>query len=327
MTTRSRLLLLILSGLLLALVAGGYVVQASHRGRTSAPTGTIDLGHPGQLLFRNAGTGPSSGMLASVPLSDLSGQRTISDLSCVRLYAAAGSGVCLTVERSAIPKIYAVVLDRSLHQVRRVSLPGAPSRARVSASGRMISWTVFTSGDSYNNPNLSTRTGIFDDRTGQLIPSLESFTLLKDGHRYTAPDLNYWGVTFAADDAHFYATARTGGKTYLVQGAMATRILRTLHDNVECPSLSPDGNRLVFKRATGDPTRPWRLYVLELASSRETALAEPQSVDDQAAWLDEHTVIYGKVDGATTDLWAVPADGGGAPRMLVRNAFSPAVLR
>jgi hypothetical protein len=60
---------------------------------------------------------------------------------------------------------------------------------------------------------------------------------------------------------------------------------------------------------------------------RETPLAEPRSVDDQAAWLDDQTVMYGRVDGATTDVWTVPADGTGSPRLLVRQAFSPAVIR
>nr|BFE82717.1 hypothetical protein GCM10020093_053180 [Planobispora longispora] len=38
-------------------------------------------------------------------------------------------------------------------------------------------------------------------------------------------------------------------------------------------------------------------------------LAETADVDDQAAWLDPRTVMYAK-DG---DIWAVPADGTGAP--------------
>ena len=45
---------------------------------------------------------------------------------------------------------------------------------------------------------------------------------------------------------------------------------------------------------------------------KETQLAETRSVDDQALWQDDHTVLYG-LDNA---VWAVPADGSGAPRKL-----------
>jgi Tol biopolymer transport system component len=119
---------------------------------------------------------------------------------------------------------------------------------------------------------------------------------------------------------------RTKGTTYLVEGRMTDRTMRTVRKNVECPSISPDGTRLVFKKATGDPSRPWRLHTLDLRTMRETPLAEPNSVDDQAAWLDDQTVMYGRVDGGTTDVWEVPADGTGTPRVLIRNAFSPTVI-
>jgi hypothetical protein len=318
--------ILITAALVLVPIAAGYVVFAAHRtsaGRASA-VGTLRLDAHGLILFRDAA--PNS-PIAEVPLARPGAARTIGRLSCVRVYTAAGTGVCLSVRVAAVPSVYAVVLGPGLRELRRVKLPGAPSRARVSASGRMISWTVFVSGDSYTSPNLSTRTGVLDLRTGNVVMSLEDFALYKDGRRYTAPDVNYWGVTFTADDDHFYATVRTKGKTYLVEGDVAARTMRTLRENVECPSLSPDGTRLVFKKATGVPGRPWRLDVLDLRTMRETPLAETRSVDDQAAWLDDHTVMYGMLDGGTPDVWAVPADGGGTPRLLIHRAYSPSVLR
>jgi dipeptidyl aminopeptidase/acylaminoacyl peptidase len=329
------------AALLLAVVAVVYVARAADRtavpddgtGRTragalpgNAVPGAVALDRPGQLIFRDAAPGPRNGRLAAVSLADPGGRRTVSALSCVRVYAAARSGVCLAVERGAIPKINAVVVDANLRPVRRVKLAGAPSRARISASGRMVSWTVFVSGDSYLSSGFSTRTGILDLRTGRATGNIENFTVYKDLARYRSVDVNFWGITFAADDNRFYATLRTKGRTYLVAGDYARRTLRTLRENVECPSLSPDGSRLAFKKATGEPARPWRLHVLDLRTMRETPLAERRSVDDQAAWLDERTVMYGRVDGETPNIWTVPADGTGTPRLLVKQAFSPAVI-
>ncbi len=100
--------------------------------------------------------------------------------------------------RSLLPRSVAIVLDQNLREVRRLNLAGTPSRARVSASGRMISWTAFVTGDSYNKSAFSTRTSILDTRTGYLINSIEDIHLRLDGRRYRSPDVNYWGVSFAA---------------------------------------------------------------------------------------------------------------------------------
>ncbi|MFB4316849.1 hypothetical protein [Actinomadura sp. 21ATH] len=294
---------------------------------TGAGASGLDLARAGTLLFRNAAPGPESGRLASVPVKAPGGTRTVSDLPCVRVHARNGTGACLTVERGAHTQAYALALDRRGAVTRKVPIPGAPSRAQVSPSGRMISWTVFVSGDSYAGGDLSTRTGILDTRTGHVIPDLERFTLLQDGRPNTSVDLNYWGVTFTGDDDRFYATAKTKGVTYLVQGRVSTQAMWTMRTGVECPSLSPDGTRLAFKKATGDPSRPWRLHVLELRGMKETALAETASIDDQAIWLDGRSVAYGRLRGGAGEVWTVPADGSGAPRILLASAFSPAVIR
>ncbi|WP_262286728.1 hypothetical protein [Micromonospora sp. MA102] len=120
----------------------------------------------------------------------------------------------------------------------------------------------------------------------------------------------------------------TGGKRYLVRGDLAARTVTTLAENVECPSLSPDGRRIAFKRAIdADPARGWRLSVLDLATLRVRATTEPASVDDQAAWLDDATLAYTlRGDDGRPDVWAVPADGTGRPRLLVPGAESPSPL-
>lgn len=322
----------------LALVAGVVVLRSGGDGRAPVrPAGAValNLDRPGRLLFRQAGPGPDAGRLATVPLAVTAGGpavigtggRTIGDLSCARVYAAGGTGVCLTVERKAVAQTYAVLLDARGRRSHLFPIDGVPSRARVSASGRMVSWTTFVEGHGYRSGNLSTRTGVFDRRTGRLWLDLEKFRLFRDGRRDWSADLNYWGVTFTGDDDRFYATVRSGERTSLVEGRVSTRTMRALRANVECPSLSPDGTRLAFKKATGDPARPWRLHTLDLRTMRETALAETAPVDDQAAWIDDRTVAYGRVRGGTTDVWTVPADGTGPSRLLLENAFSPAAIR
>jgi hypothetical protein len=63
--------------------------------------------------------------------------------------------------------------------------------------------------------------------------------------------------------------------------------------------------------------------MLDLATMTETPLAETRNIDDQAEWLDDHTVLYG--DGE--NIYQVPADGSGTPSMFIADGLSPAVVR
>ena len=69
---------------------------------------------------------------------------------------------------------------------------------------------------------------------------------------------------------------------------------------MECPSLSPDGTRIAYKKNTGGTLAAhWRVAFLDLATGKETVLSEPRSVDDQIEWLDDQTLLYGLArDGA-----------------------------
>jgi hypothetical protein len=217
------------------------------------------------------------------------------------------------------------VLDRDLAVERTLPVNGIPTRARMSADGRVVAWTVFVSGDSYTSSGFSTRSGILDLATGVLTTSLEDFAVLDDaGRRHKPPaDANFWGVSFADDDNTFYATMATGDHFYLVQGDFAAETVTVLSDGVECPSLSPDGTRLVYKHRLSD--RTWRLEVYDLDSGRRTPLAETANVDDQGSWIDDQTVAYGKVDPRSGEVgvWTVPADGSGTPVRLAADAESP----
>ncbi|RAJ44128.1 hypothetical protein K353_01597 [Kitasatospora sp. SolWspMP-SS2h] len=338
-SVRRKLLVLLLAVLLLATVgtvAVRYAAQRSDRrdqeqaGGPPVHEGKVALDASGerQLLIRNLAWGPHRDEVAAVPADDPDGPRTASGVTCLRFHAAGGTGICLQAERGALDDTYhASVLDSALHEVRRFPAPGIPTRARVSPSGHLVGWTVFVSGDSYAGTDFSTRTAIVDTRDWTFYDNLENFRVIRDGHQVQAADVNVWGVTFA-DDSGFYATVATGGRTYLVRGDLAARTLTTLHQNVECPSLSPDGTRIAYKKrvADADPAAPWRLYVLDLATMTETATAEQRNIDDQALWSDDRTLLYSMPGDYGSDLWSVPADGTGAPALLVRSAVAPAYL-
>ncbi|WP_405654255.1 TolB family protein [Streptomyces sp. RK9] len=327
-STRLRVVSVVAAAALLAAVAVTYTVRAVHRAEPIASSSEFAL-DPGHLYFRSTQSG--AGRVARLPASG-TGPRTPNGPSCERFYAAGGTALCLLRRPGIPPKSYAVVLDERLREKRRVALTGIPNRARVSASGRMLSWTMFTTGDSYagGNSSFSTRTSILDTRTGYLVKNMEEIPLTLDGRRYHSPDVNYWGVTFARDDNRFYATVSTKGKTYLVRGDMRKWSARALRENVECPSLSPDNTRLAFKkRVRGGTKNPWRLYVLDLRTLREHPLAERHSVDDQAAWLDDDTLAYALPgrEGRKQDIWTARADGTGRPELRVPGGSSPARVR
>ncbi|MFI8519986.1 TolB family protein [Streptomyces sp. NPDC085481] len=330
-TQRVRILVTVLAAVLLAGLATTAVVRARQNAASASPDG----GH-GAIAAASPDAprppGPrlqvlSNGLLSTVDLADPSGTRTVTTQKCDRAYTAGGTTACLT-PAGALSGPRLLVLGPDGRVRRSIPLTGLPNRTRVSADGRMVAWTLFVGGDSYAGGGFSTRTGILDTRSGRLIGSLEDFTVFREGRRYRAADINVWGVTFAADDNRFYATVSSAGTRSLVEGDVRARTLRTLADDVECPSLSPDGTRIAFKHAVdADPGKGWRLSVLDLATLRRTQLAETRTVDDQAAWLDDRTVAYGlqRADG-TNDVWGVPADGTGRPRTLVLGANSPAVL-
>ena len=242
-------------------------------------------------------------------------------LVCERVYFSGGRGLCLMPRQETLQQaVNARIFGLDFRPVRTVRLDGLRSRARVSPGGRYGAATTFVTGHSYRDAGFSTYTALIDMARGKLLANLEQFEVRRDGKRFDRIDFNFWGVTFGRDERRFYATLSTGGKFYLVEGDVQTRRARVIADRVECPSLSPDETRIAFKRRQG---RNWRLYVLELATGREIPLAETRSVDDQVEWLDDERILYGLVQ----DVWVVRADGGGRPRVYIRNALSPAVVR
>lgn len=274
-----------------------------------------------RALDRSRGAA-SFGVLA---VREANGSPRLLGLQCERVYAVARAGICLARKQSLTGSYEARILGPDLRVRTSIKLSGVPSRARVSADGRYGASTTFVSGHSYAKPGaFSTQTTLFDMRRGKRITDLERFKFeTRDGSRIDAPDVNLWGVTFARDSDRFYATLATGGRTHLIEGSMRDRSGRVIHDNVECPSLSPDGTRIGYKKLVGKDPAVWRFHVLDLATGRETPLAEERPIDDQLEWLDDDNLLYRSGE----QVWTVPADGSGTPRRYLAQADSPAVVR
>lgn len=274
---------------------------------------TLDREHPANY-----------GRFAVAPLTaEGPGAPVLAGPVCERVTFRAGRGLCLG--RASATTFPAIQLDDSMKETRRFTLAGVPSRTRISPDGRWGGVTAFLTGHSYAQPGaFSTAATILDLTSGKVVGDLEKdFKIYRDGKLVDARDRNYWGLTFAADGDTFYATLATGSKTWLIRGSINARRAETIHDNVECPSLSPDGTRIGYKKAVGHDPTVWRFSVLDLATGRDTQLAETRPIDDQVEWLDDEHLLYR--DGEQT--WTVDADGGGKPRLWLKASDSPAVVR
>jgi len=263
------------------------------------------------------------GKVALSPLEPAAATRRMTPLTCARLHFAAGQGLCLSASEADVKKTLLRTFGADLSPRWSTELSGVPSRARVSPDGRYGAVTIFVTGHSYSDAAMSTQTLILDMAADRVVGDLEKFEIARDGARFEAPDVNLWGVTFARDANRFYATLSSGGKTWLVEGDVAARKLRALRENVECPSMSPDGRRLGFKKRMGGPGA-WRLSVLDLETLQDRQLdGEDRPIDDQVEWLDGDHIVY--KHGA--DVWTLPVDGSAPARVFLPRASSPVVVR
>jgi hypothetical protein len=329
--------------LLLCVAAAGVIVAVVHDARTPGQAPIASTATPGtsaplavtepraRLYFRSAAA-ESFGKLAYVELG--TGERNISvvDLACEAVHASGGRGICLSVDRSLMTPFVTKIFDVADHSVRAtLPLAGLPSRTRVARNGRLGATTVFVTGHGYDSVEFSTQTLLLDLDTGTALADVEQFEFLADGKPIRESDFNVWGVTFLEDGNTFYATLSTQMRHLLVRGDARARQAHVVHENVECPSVSPDGTRVAYKRRylDGNFVR-WQLYVLDLRTNEEIPLGENRSVDDQLEWLDDERVLYTLIDTSGivgNSVWTIAADGTGKAERFLAAASSPALVR
>lgn len=289
---------------------------------------------PAQLFFRYNGVDSHYGALAHTRTDRLNQVSYVDTLHCEVVHVSGGKGICLTADRGVFTTYAALLFDAETFQVTaRIPLDGIPSRCRMSIDGKLAALTIFVSGHGYATLDFSTQTLLIDVESGTVLADIEKdFTVTRAGKPFKNEDFNFWGVTFTSDVKNFYATLSTEGKHFLVRGDIAGRTATVEHENVECPSVSPDDSRVAYKKRFMRGSRIlWQLHVLDLKTRKETPLSEKRSIDDQLEWLDTHTVLYsvpaGNASGASTEVWMAPADGGAEPKLFLANAYSPAVAR
>ncbi len=330
MTDGARFRILLVVVAVVAVTTSAYVVSRIRDDRAQtqatrdqalvqAPTGP-------RIVFRNTTIDGTNGEVAAVPLDDPSGKRAFLGMVCDRVDANNHEMACLRTKRGVVTT-FGQTIFRGGEKAASWARPGIPSRTRLSPSGRLVADTVFVSGHSYMQTGFSTATEI-RSVDGASYGNLEKFDLYVDGTRFAPADRNFWGVTFV-DDRTFYATAASGDRTWLVKGDLRTRRLTALRTNAECPSVSPDHTKVAYKKRPPGDDRRWDIAVLDLASGTETVLGEKRGVDDQVAWLDGDTLMYGLPRTTTTgvtDVWTIGTDAGASPELLIENAWSPAVV-
>lgn len=302
-------------------------IRQSARPRPAAATPLL-AAPPARPLLMYISLIPDEGFkhVVMAPLDAPDGARYVTPLQCDRVYFAGSRGLCLgaAADRTYVARVF----DEGFTPLKTFTLTGAPSRTRLSPDGRRAAFTVFDEGHSYADGVFSTRTTIVDTIAGTAIGELESWQVTRDGARFTSPDFNFWGVTFAPDGNTFYATLRTKGSAYLIEGDVDARTAKVLMQGAECPSLSPDHTRLAFKKRLGGSGGWWQLSLYDLSTHAVRPLTgETDSVDDQVEWLDAANLIYFRPNAEGNIIWRLPTDSGAPPQSFVREGFSPAVVR
>ncbi|KAG1647470.1 hypothetical protein GQR58_030576 [Nymphon striatum] len=203
------------------------------------------------------------------------GTRLLLPFTCSRAHVGGGVLMCMSPRDSVVPTWEAVAYDLTDPELGELMRrPAAlPSRARVDPSGQFVAYTEFVSGHDY------TSAGEFSTRT--VVYGLDDDDL------------------FISDSGERWRRSLPGQRSQLL-GCLyseATNEAEPLNLEGSCPSVSPDGRFIVYKRADFDRAvlgeeSNIRLVLHDTDTGQERLLGETRFVDDQVEWLDEDTIVY-----------------------------------
>ena len=282
---------------------------------------------PPFLLFRTLGPPRAYGRIAMLPLRGTE-TRYLTSLRCSRVAYAGGRGLCLIEEATGDMVTHvAEIFDRSFERQGRLVLAGVPTRVRVSPDGRFGAVTTYAEEESPAGERLAIESVVIDLKSATVLADLRDFRLETDDADAFVGPFDFASVSFDRDSDRFFATLSTATNRSVVVGSVRQQTLRPLKAGLASEAISPDGARLVVKQRVNDRGF-WQVAILDLASLREQPLLQgDRSIDDQVEWLDENNVVYHDAREEGTGLWVLAADGRSGPRLLLPEAFSPAVVR
>lgn len=370
MTDRHKLVVLAAAIVLLGIFGAGYLAWASQRAAddlatrearaleaikafsdsaTPAPATTrapkptsvparlasVELGvpEPGDILAVNRVPGDDYGRLTIVKPD---GSRVLLDRRCDRVHVGGGVGVCAAPLGGALGGWETLLFDASTPGMPILSDHSSPlpSRARVSADGSIVSTTSFVSGRSYEDIGGDTSTiVVFVEVANNRLTGMTQYQSSAQ-LQFADSSAQYWGASFADPAGEtFYATAHYGTGPVVVHGRVAEQTVSEPLLDGSCPSVSPDGTRLVYKAMR--PGGGFDLTVYDIESGESRQLNETRSVDDQVEWLDDNTILYalhpeGESDelvDPSFDIWKLSLDEDAVPELIIPAASSPAVVR
>src|SRR2546428_5988696 len=98
---------IVLFGIFAARRGGDSTLRPNEEAAATSPApATANINVRGNLYFRSTALGLNYGKLAVAPLEALDRIRYSTDLSCDRVYFAAGRGVCLAADRGVFTNYY-----------------------------------------------------------------------------------------------------------------------------------------------------------------------------------------------------------------------------
>ena len=281
---------------------------------------------PPFVMFRTLAPADRYGRLAMLPLSTPDADRVFSQLQCARVHFAGGAGVCLVEEPDGNQVIHAAYFfDTSFARGNRLVLSGVPTRVRVSPNGRRAAITVYAEEHMPDGQErLATDSVLVEVPDGRVIATLREFAIDRPGKLSPTAPLDYSSVAFEPDADRFYATLNSGDFWFIVSGSISSRGLAIVAEGFASEALSPDGTRLAVKQRIGERGF-WRAMVFDLSTRTAMPLDHARSIDDQIEWLDRDHVAYHDATERGTGIWALAADGRSGPRLMIPDAYSPAV--